>query len=125
MARGAVQHAVSLGVNRIVVGADWVAGTQPGALEGGFEDAPKALRDFDEAAQRALIAGGSGVNEHPAKDRFAGGSTSAESRSGRLGPIIQHATQCAVHRGLLQPNARDPVGSRMSAVRRSDRAGGR
>jgi len=34
---GAVQHAVGLGVNRIVVGADGVAGTQPGALEGGFD----------------------------------------------------------------------------------------
>ena len=29
MACGAVEHAISLGVNRIVVGADWVAGTQP------------------------------------------------------------------------------------------------
>ena len=41
MACGAVEHAISLGVNRIVVGADWVAGTQPRALEGGLEDAPK------------------------------------------------------------------------------------
>ena len=41
MACGAVEHAISLGVNRIVVGADLVAGTQPRALEGGLEDAPK------------------------------------------------------------------------------------
>jgi hypothetical protein len=71
MARGAVQHAVRLGVNRIVVGADGVAGTQPGALEGGLEDAPEALRDFDEAAHSALIACGSGIDEHSAADRVA------------------------------------------------------
>ena len=41
MAGRAVQHAIGFGANRIVVGADWVAGTQPRALEGGLEDAPK------------------------------------------------------------------------------------
>ena len=68
MAGRAVQHAIGLSMNRIVIRTDRVARTQSRALKGRLEDVREAMRDFDEAAQGALIDRRRGVDEQSAAD---------------------------------------------------------
>jgi hypothetical protein len=56
MACGSVKHAVVLRANWIVVGADGIARAQPSALKSRVQDPSEPMRDFDEAAECALIS---------------------------------------------------------------------
>ena len=70
MARCPMQGSVIIGSGRVVVSTYGIAGAKAFPFKSGSENLDKPLCDFNEAAKRALIACGGGVDQNPALNRL-------------------------------------------------------
>ena len=122
MARGAVQHAVGLGVNRIVVGATGSPEHSRARSRADLRMRPKRCVTSTRPPSVPWIAGGSGVDEHAAANRFAGRARQDVDAflegAGRITAIDRHLRHQRVREARCPSQCRAHASIRSSAPAR-------